>query len=292
MSEQFRVLVLLKPSETQIALDRVAEFARFMPNIEVVAMRVIHEFNEVTKDSIQQTTNREILKIRDRYPSIKNFSVKIVFSTKVPIAFNEEAASGNYNLAVISANKRNTIKDLFVSTIDSNIMRAIKIPLLVVKASNTSIVRDNAIIIAIDFEEAKHEQDLDDILLEKATAFAQRFNGQIHVVNCVSPLNRGYMSAKTSMGNVLGKNTTRLSIHHQIMYEFAKKHGISIENCHVLEGRVDEEIPRLAQSLNARMICMGIASEEGLLGSINSTASELVLEQTKSDLFIINKSTV
>lgn len=292
MSDHYRILVLLKPGTTQIALDRVAEFARFLPDIEVVVMRVIHEFTEVTKDTIRQTTNREILSIIEKYPSIKHFNVKIVFNNKVPIAFNEEASSGNYNLAVISANKRNTIKDLFVSTIDSNIMRSIKIPLLVVKSANASVVRDNAIIIAIDFEEAKHEQDLDEVLLAKAKSFADKFNGQIHVANCVSPLNRGYMSAKTSMSGVIGKDPSRLSVHHQIMYEFAKKHGINIENCHVLEGRVDDEIPRLAQKLNARMICMGIASETGLLGSIDSTASELVLEQTQADLFIINKSTL
>lgn len=289
MAGSFKILVLLKPGDTQIALDRVSSFARFLPDLDVTALRVVHEFDELTKDNIKNSLNHEILKIRERYPSIKNFTAKIVFNEKVPVAFNEEAESGNYNLAVISANKRNTIKDLFISTIDSNIMRSIKIPLLIVKDPNGSNINGKVILLAIDFEEVKHETDLDEVLYQKALDLANKFNGEIHVVNCVSPLNRGYMSGDTSYVGLIGEEHTRRDIHLKIMYEFATKHNIPFEYCHVISGRVDEEIPRLAQKLKARMICMGIASGVGLLGTINSTASELVLEQTKSDLFIINK---
>ena len=73
-----------------------------------------------------------------------------------------------------------------------------------------------------------------------------------------------------------------------LLDEYAEKHGIPDDHTHVLIGRVDEEIPRLCAKLDARMVCMGSSSRNGLLASINSSASELVLEQIRGDLFVVN----
>lgn len=82
-----------------------------------------------------------------------------------------------------------------------------------------------------------------------------------------------------------------VGLHNKLALEFANKHGIDKDNIHVLEGRIDEEIPRLCEALNARMVCMGTTPRSTFLGSINSSASELVLEQIKGDIFIVNSNT-
>ena len=61
---------------------------------------------------------------------------------------------------------------------------------------------------------------------------------------------------------------------------------------HLLNGRMDEEIPRLSETLNARMVCMGSTPRSTFFGSLNSSASELVLEQIKGDIFIVNADTL
>ena len=81
--EKMRVLVLLKPGEVQPAMERAAEFARFMPELEVVACRVIHEFDDLTKPTLEQQMSREMLKISQRYPSINHFIPKIIFNKNV-----------------------------------------------------------------------------------------------------------------------------------------------------------------------------------------------------------------
>lgn len=289
--EKMRVLVLLKPGEVQPAMERAAEFARFMPELEVVACRVIHEFDDLTKPSLEQQMSREMLKIAQRYPSIKHFIPKIVFNKNVPEAFVQEAKEGNYLFAIISANKRNTIKDLFISTIDCSIMRLISIPLLVVKDAHAPQRLGRAILLCIDFEADDHEVLADDKLFEAATMFANNFNGEIHVANVVSPLHLGIRTRNTSMSPMFkshGVTDGRADYHGDLLKEFADKHGIPDERTHVLIGRVDEEIPHLSHDIDARMVCMGMSPNNGLLGAMNSGASELVLEQIKGDLFIVN----
>ena len=288
----YKVLVLLKPgAEVQPAIERASDCARFMPDVEVAACRIINEYDEITKPSLENQAHQELLAIAKAHPSIKHFTPRVIFSKNVPEAFVKEAHDGKYQLAIISANKRNTIRDLFASTIDFSIMRKIEVPLLVVKNVDATQKLGRAILLAIDFEEEAHQTALDDVLFYSAKVFADEFNGELHVVNCVSPLHRGLISGNTSMPPVF-RNTvgevSRKDMHDKLLQEYATKHNIPLEHTHVVIGRVDEEIPRLCAKLDARMVCMGTSNRNGLLASINSSASELVLEQIKGDLFIVN----
>lgn len=288
----YKVLVLLKPGdEVQPAIERASDFARFMPDIEVAACRIINEYDEITQPSLENQANRELLAIANAHPSIKHFTPRVIFSKDVPAAFVREAHDGGYQLAIISANKRNAIRDLFASTIDFAVMRRIEVPLLVVKQADAPQRLGRAILLAIDFEEENHQRDLDEVLYSAARVFADEFNGELHVANCVSPLHRGLISGNTStppMYRTAMGDPSRKDIHHMLLDEYAEKHGIPDDHTHVLIGRVDEEIPRLCAKLDARMVCMGSSSRNGLLASINSSASELVLEQIRGDLFVVN----
>lgn len=289
--EKFKILVLLKPGDIQPAMDRANEFARFMPDIEVTACRVVNEFDDASKANLQQQTDRELKALADKYPSIKEFVPKVIFAKNVPEAFVKEAADGDYTMAIISVNKRDKIKDLFVSTIDSQVMRKINIPLLVVKDPNAPQKLGRPIILAIDFEESEHDKKLDEVLFHAAKIFADEFNGEIHVANCVSPLNRGYMGGNTRPSKILHQDKAphhRADVHQRFLDVFAMEHKLPLENTHVVMGRVDEEIPRLCAQLEARMVCMGSSAKSGLLTPMNSSASELVLEQIKGDIFIVN----
>ena len=289
--EKFKILVLLKPGDNQPAIERANEFARFMPDIEVTACRIINEYDELTRQNLEQQTMRELAAIAKAHPNIKHFVPRVLFGKNVPATFVAEASAGGYTMAIISANKRNQIKDLFVAPIDSQVMRSITIPLLVVKDANAPQRLDRVILLAIDFEEDNHDRKLDAVLYHAAKIFADEFNGEIHVANVVSPLNRGYMGGNAKPSKILHPEMPRQrsDVHQDFVEEFAKHYGIPVEHTHVAIGRVDEEIPRLCTKLEARMVCMGSSARSGLLSPMNSSASELVLEQIKGDIFIVNE---
>lgn len=287
---EYKILVLLKPNdEVQPAVERASDFARFMPDIEVTICRIINDFDENNKAALESKASRDLLALAQSHPSFKHFVPRIIFSKNVPEAFINESHQGNYSLAIISANKRNTIRDLFVSSIDYTIMRKIDTPLLVVKAADAPQRLGRAILLAIDFEEDDHDEVQDEMLFRAAKVFAEEFNGELHVANCVPPYHRGLISGNPQMPKSFShEQLSRPALHRKLLDEYAAKHDIPTERTHVLIGRVDEEIPRLCIKLDARMVCIGASPTGGLLGSINGTASELVLEQIKGDLFLVN----
>lgn len=286
MSKVFKVLVLSKPGENQPALERAADFARFVPELEVTALRVVKTARDSERESAESNARRELEESIAHHSSIVNHSQRIVCSDDVAEAFVRESREG-YDLAIISASRRHTIKDLFVSPIDSRILREIRIPLLIIKDAKAPQKLGQAILIAIDLKAEEHDQRLDDVLVEKAKRFAERFNGVLHIANCLPPQHRGYMGGETTAGR---NGPTVADIHHDLVATFARKHGLSLDNCHVLKGRVEDEVPRLCAKLQARMVCMGYDRPEGGLFGDNSSSSELVLEQIHGDLFVVNRS--
>lgn len=289
----YKVLVLLKPGDVQPAVERAAEFARFVPELQFTAVRVINNVKESDKANAENSANRELLDIQKKHPSIVNFESKVIFSDNVANAFIAESKNG-YDLAVISANKRHTIRDLFVSNIDSTIMGGIKIPLLVVQSASAAHRAGPVIMVAIDLRASDHDEKLDDVLVEKAKRFAEKFNGEVHLANCILPHNPGYSGRRITTEHTIQGGRTRADIRNDLVASFAKKHDIDLERCHVVEGRLDEELPRLANQLNARMICMGVDEKEGsgALFSKDTNTSELMLDQVHGDLFVINRQLV
>ena len=279
MASKYRLLVMLKPEEEQPAVERAEQYARISSEVEVVALRVINEFNEENKEQLLASAKRDFERLQKRYSNSENMTLKVVFDKDVPEAFIKESDSGEYNLAIISANKRNTIKDLFISTIDSSIMRKCRIPLVVVKDAKTAGTLGKAIILAVDFSEKEHLNELDEYLFKVTKIFSDTFNGEIHLASCISPLNRGLMSGDTGLSKILSGTT----IDPKNIYA-----RIALEQVHVLEGRIDEELPRLCAQLSARMVCMGTTPRSSFFGAIDSIASELVLEQIKGDVFVVN----
>lgn len=290
---KIRFAVLVKPGDKQPAIERAVQYAKFAPDIEVVAIRIVNDFTESDKEQKRIQAESELDRLKREFPGIAHFEKKIIFNKNVADSFVAECNQKDvYSLAIISANKRNTIKDLFVSTIDSTIMRSISIPLLVVKDVLSTVSLGKAIVVAIDFEETEHLAALDEYLFKAASLFAEKFNGEVHVVNCVPPVSHGISGRETEgiskMASVGAQD--RFDTHEKIVQDFAEKHKLPEECVHVVKGRLDEEIPRLCVTLQARMVCMGTTPRSSFLGAMDSIAGELVLEQIRGDLFIVNSS--
>lgn len=286
----YKFAVLLKPGDEQPALDRAAQYAAVSKeDIEVVAVRVFNEYEKGHESDLIAKENAKLDHLKRRYASIKNLTVKTVFEKNVADAF-VSICNHDCSMAIISANRRHALKDLFISTIDSSVMRKINVPLLVVKDAKDTATLGQNVILAIDFGEVSYLEKVDDYLFDAASRFAKTFDGVVHVANCLSPRVQSYMGAEVGTSKLLlGENSKDdLDIRHQLADEYAQKHNIPKDHIHVLEGRPDEMIPRLSEELNARMVCMGSSHRSTFFGTVNSSASELVLEQIGGDIFIVN----
>ncbi|MCR5084803.1 MAG: universal stress protein [Succinivibrionaceae bacterium] len=280
-----KILVLLKPGEEQPALERASEFARLNESLEVVALRIINKFDESKRKMLEESANSKAEDFRRRYPSLAEMGHKVIFNTDVAGAFIGEAHSGDYAFAVIGANSRNTVRDLFVSPLDNRIMQQVELPLIVVKRGNASSKVENSLLLAIDFSGENHSNEVDEYLYQAARLFSDDFGGEIYVANCIPPTHGAIRSRELEIPNPTYQIPRRADLNEDLLREYAQRHAIPEDHTFVVEGRIDEAIPRLCNQLNVRMVCMGHAGSRGFL---ESSASELVLEQITGDLFTVN----
>lgn len=134
------------------------------------------------------------------------------------------------------------------------------------------------IIVGIDLSEASNE------VLSKAVNLAQYSNATLHLVHAIEPLSFAY-------GGDLPLDFSHLqdAIHKQAK-EFMDKAGnkwqIPAANHHLVTGRPDKEIHRLAKQIDADLIVVGSHGRHGLSLLLGSTSSS-VLHGTSCDVLAV-----
>lgn len=137
------------------------------------------------------------------------------------------------------------------------------------------------IIVGIDLSQASNQ------VLEKAANLANIYNAQLHLVHAIEPLSFAY-------GGDLPLDFSNLqdAIHKQakdFMDKAGKQWDIPTEQHHLIAGRPDKEIHRLAKELDADLIVVGSHGRHGLSLLLGSTSSS-VLHGTSCDVLAVRVS--
>lgn len=137
------------------------------------------------------------------------------------------------------------------------------------------------IIVGIDLSEASSE------VLAKASNLADKYHATLHLVHTIEPLSFAY-------GGDLPLDFSHLQdVIHKQASDFMQKMGnqwhIPSERHHLVSGRPDKEIHRLAKEINADLIIVGSHGRHGLSLLLGSTSSS-VLHGTSCDVLAVKVS--
>jgi len=121
------------------------------------------------------------------------------------------------------------------------------------------------VLLAVDLTEESVQ------VAERAKALAARNDAQLHVVHVIEPLSLAYG------GDIpMDISSVQDQIHEQAkrhLGEFTTRHGIAESQGHLIFGRPDSEIHRLADEIDADLIVVGSHGRHGLALLLGSTAN-------------------
>lgn len=176
------------------------------------------------------------------------------------------------------------------SNSDWNIIRTCPVPLWLVKPRD--VATTPTIVAAIDpMNEHDKPAALDDEIVQISKMLAAKLDGKVHAFHSYDPR----IAVATATANAyipvsLPFDEIELQMHedHQKRFrEITSFHKIDDHFAHLASGLTHEELPALAQEINADLVVMGAVARNRLKRLFIGSTAERTLEQLPCDLLII-----
>ena len=173
---------------------------------------------------------------------------------------------------------------------DWNLIRSCPVPLWLVKPHELST--NPLFIAAIDpFHEHDKPAALDDMILVLAKSLAEKSSGEVHAFHAYDPRIAVATAAENACSPVSlpfdEVETQMHDEHRQRFFELAEFHGIDKQHEHLVAGLTHEELPRLANKVNADVIVMGAVARKRWKRLFIGATAERTLEHLPCDLLIV-----
>ncbi len=304
MRKYNHILVIAEPKkDTQVALKRALDMARFNPHITITYLRIVYDFsydllilNKIKEqpihEDIEKTHIEHLNKVIDEYRTASKSEAmvvpKVVESKDVAEAIVNEVNTGKYDLIIKAANRHGLLDSIIFTPIDWFVLRHANIPVIIAK--DHSWFEGGNIAVCVDFSLRNHQQS-NLFMLREAQILAKLTKSQIHIINSAPVymptvmLEVPHYSPELYEQNIINEHKTR-------MEEFALRHHIDLKYCHIEEGMPDDVIPAICEQINAKAVFIGSAGRSGLSAALVGNTCEEIVDDIEADLYVLNRKAI
>ena len=184
--------------------------------------------------------------------------------------------------------QHNTLKRVFYTPTDWNLIRLCPTPLILV--SDQPVIHGKAIVAAIDVgDEDKAHQDLNTVVMEQATRLASILEAPLHLVYAYSRL---IIANPVPTADPLAYQIMRdkYASEHAAVIAVASLYDIPDERVHLREGTAADVVTACAEEVDAGVVVLGTVARSGASGLFVGNTAESVLEKTKKDVFVVKQA--
>ncbi len=200
------------------------------------------------------------------------------------------AVASGADLVIKDTHHHSAVARALLTNTDWHLIRTCPTPLWLVKANAFSDIP--TFVAAID---PMHEHDkpaaLDDEILQISKMLADRLGGRLHAFHCYDPRNAvAAATAGSDMPVSLPGDEIERQMHeeHQLRFgEIAAFHGVDDDKTHLVAGMAHEELPIIAQKLEAAVVVMGAVARNRLKRLFIGATAERTMEHLPCDLLIV-----
>ena len=180
-------------------------------------------------------------------------------------------------------------RTLFTNT-DWNLLRTCPVPLWLVKPQETA---DQPVFMAAIDPMNEHDKPaaLDDEILVLAKMLAEKSNGAVHAFHSYDPriiVATGTANTYIPVSLPLDEIDEQMREEHEKRFnEITEFYGLDDKHTHLVSGLTHEELPLMAEKLNADVIVMGAVARNRWKRIFIGATAERTLEHLPCDLLVI-----
>lgn len=200
------------------------------------------------------------------------------------------AAAIDADLVFKDTHHHSALARALLTNTDWNLIRTCASPLWLVKPR--AVPETPSFIAAIDpMNEHDKPAALDDQILVLGKTLSEAVGGELHAFHAYDPR----MAIATATANAyvpvslpfdeMEKQMRRL--HGKRFEEIIRFHGVSKDDAHLVSGLTHEELPALAEQLDAAVVIMGAVARNRLKRLFIGSTAERTLDQLPCDLLIV-----
>lgn len=299
MRQYNKILAVIEPRrDTQVALMRALELAKYNPRARIVALRLVYDFSydihilnrmseQSTRDDVLNTSLTQLKETLAKTMSpadLEKITPRAVFTRDIGEGILAESAHSGCDLIIKAANHHKVLDSILFTPIDWYILRNSKVPVIIAKDHKWT--DKGSIVVAVDFSFSERRA-ANVMLLREAQELAKITGATIHLVNSAPVVLPAVMLEVPHYSpEIYAQSIVRE--HERRLYEFAALHGIPRENCHIRKGMPDEVIPSVCNELNAFVVFVGSAGRSGMMAALIGNTCEEVVDYIKGDLIVVN----
>ncbi|RUO36512.1 universal stress protein UspE [Aliidiomarina sanyensis] len=293
-----KLLVVLEPAEeTQKALARALHIARLQPAKLTLFVSIYDFAYEMT--TMLSGEEREQMRqslIRDQEAWVKSclegyetqqheIDIVVVWHHRPFEAIIRHAIQGQYDLIVKGTRKHDTLQSVIFTPTDWHLLRKAPSPVLLVKDHDWP--QHGSVLAAVNAaSDSKVHQTLNRKILKAAGYISKKLNSHLHLVNCF-PGAPASIAVEIPEFDTYQYQASVREHHENSLLDIAKEVDVDFAGLHLREGLPDDEVPRVANELDAELVVLGTIGRTGITAALLGNTAEHVIEQLNCDLLAV-----
>ena len=294
-----RILVVISGKHTEHpALERALKFAQYN-DVHIHLFNSIYEPVLELTDVLSSDHRKEMKSqyMADRYLYMDsladtldqkgvNCSVNVAWHRELHKAIEQIVNEIEPDLVIKRISADVSSINPFTMPIDRYLLRYCKAPLLLVKQSHWL---STPLLAAVD-SNAKDEQHktLNQNILEYSKMLAHMTETQLHTVNTYeTPSMASSMDAGWANIDFQSIKKDTENAHQEKMKILLEQHNLLDNHYHVIEGRADYTIPKLAEQIDAQLMVLGTVGRTGLSAAFLGNTAEHVLAHLTCEILTL-----
>lgn len=198
-----------------------------------------------------------------------------------------EVMREDVDLLVIESHRHGAAARLVLSNTDWQLIRLCPCPLLLVKTSR-SYDRPRVLVAVDPLHAHSKPEDLDAQLLELGGDVADAFGGKLHAAHfytAAMPFASGLLVEPLPLpAEVAEQHAGEVAAAFE---KLVAKHELGPRRTHLRVGLPGEELPELAEEIDAHLVVMGAVSRTGLKRLFIGNTAERVIDRLKCDVLVV-----
>jgi len=198
-----------------------------------------------------------------------------------------KVASSNVSLVIKSTKQYSTLKKIFFTPSDWQLLEHCPVPLLLTKS--LSVVSYDQVMAAVDpGKNNEKPEDLDAKILSVTMTMADLFDASAHVCHCYQPIGIELWQGMSSVGmdhslvnGDFSDYSDAIKHHHQVAFEqLLSDYDFDKNSSHLVAGSAEFELPELVKANHVDLLVMGMANNGKFIGN----TVEKILDNVDCDI--------